>query len=394
MKPQHRLYRDAQNDYWEARSRRARHTLAFRRYARRVLLGAVIAALVGGGIAIAMRRPGHTSLTNQAATARATASTSPGASASPRPMSTADQPPAAEPGVATYLCSFNNEYMLLQWNTANGAMSGTYQDAQLTGGAPDEQVISRSGSFGGAINGPGITLNFAARTWYGTMNASSVTLNVPRSDGSIQSVTCDQSDVTGWNSAVSDLNQEATSDNNAANAAAAVQQAQESLASDISSLTSDSTTLNTDTSLSEDITAMQNDYATEQQDWQTEQSDTCASLGSDWSTVNSDATTVNNDLDGLNNAIQSLQQGDIASVKTDLSNVQSDLNNLSSLGATPGVSTSAAITEGNQALNSAASAISWAQGKGATINSEAQQLETTAQNYADQHQCLVTGAPA
>jgi hypothetical protein len=42
----HRLYRDAQSDYWEGRARRARRTLAFRRFLRVVLALVIIAVVV------------------------------------------------------------------------------------------------------------------------------------------------------------------------------------------------------------------------------------------------------------------------------------------------------------------------------------------------------------
>ena len=50
-----RLYREAQNDYWEARSRRARRMLAVRSFAR-VVLAAVIAAAIIAGAGYAVHR--------------------------------------------------------------------------------------------------------------------------------------------------------------------------------------------------------------------------------------------------------------------------------------------------------------------------------------------------
>lgn len=43
-----RLYREAQNDYWEARSRRARRMLAARRFFRVVLAAVIAAAIIAG----------------------------------------------------------------------------------------------------------------------------------------------------------------------------------------------------------------------------------------------------------------------------------------------------------------------------------------------------------
>jgi hypothetical protein len=46
-KQQHRLYRDAQNDYWEARARRARRVLAARKAARTTLLILIVVVVLG-----------------------------------------------------------------------------------------------------------------------------------------------------------------------------------------------------------------------------------------------------------------------------------------------------------------------------------------------------------
>jgi hypothetical protein len=67
----HRLYRDAQNDYWEARAHRARRTLAFRRFLRVVLTLVIIAAVVVVASYIAhradphLRIPGYSTISQQ-----------------------------------------------------------------------------------------------------------------------------------------------------------------------------------------------------------------------------------------------------------------------------------------------------------------------------------------
>jgi hypothetical protein len=48
-----RLYRDAQSDYWEARSRHARRSVAFHRFIQTILVVAIIAVVVVGGLYIA-----------------------------------------------------------------------------------------------------------------------------------------------------------------------------------------------------------------------------------------------------------------------------------------------------------------------------------------------------
>ena len=165
----------------------------------------------------------------------------------------------------------------------------------------------------------------------------------------------------------------------------AISQAQQALASDVNTLASDAATLDNDNSLAGDISSMKQDYATEQSDFSTEQSDSCDSMGGDADTVGGDADTVGGDLDTLNGDITDLQAGDIQSAKNDLASVNTDLGTLRSLGATPDTDSSAAVAAGKKALRDAANAISWAQGQGNTINGEAQQLATTAQNYATSH---------
>ena len=171
-----------------------------------------------------------------------------------------------------------------------------------------------------------------------------------------------------------------------------VQQAQQSLASDVSAQVSDAATLNNDTSLSQAVGDIQKDYEQERSDWQTEQNTACSTdeVGgdaerSDWrrsrhaahggaeTRIRTAATWTRGTGTGFD-----VQDGDIKCFQTDLSNVTSDLSTLRDLGAPPGTTSSAAVAAGNKALTSAANAISWANGQGQKINAEAQALATTA----------------
>jgi hypothetical protein len=299
----------------------------------------------------------------------------------------------AEPGVTTYLCSGSTNDTLLQWRDSTGGLSGTYESAQLSGQAPSEQVNSSSGELSGTLNGTAITLSIGlSQSLYGTLSNGQLTLNVPQSDGTIRAGTCNQSSLSDWNKAVTSLSSQASSDNDTANQQAAqqqhdqqVSQAQRSLAGEVSSLESDSTTLNNDNSLADTVSQMKSDYGQEQSEWQTVQSDSCQNKSYDAGTVGYDAGTVNYDLGTLNYDVTSLQDGGIQTVRDDLSKVSSDISTIQNLGATPATNSSPAVAAGNKALTSAASAISWADGQGKTINGEAQALATTAQNYASSH---------
>jgi hypothetical protein len=315
-------------------------------------------------------------------------------SSSGGPSASSGSPSAgAEPGVTSFVCQGTINDTLLQWQDSGGDLSGTYEYSALSGQPPQETVSSNSGNLTGTISGTAITLSIGfSQPLYGTLDGSQLTLNVPQQDGSFQAGTCTQGSLSDWNNAVSLLHSQAgTANNQAAQAQAqasqdqSVSQAQQSLASDVSALQNDASTLNNDTSLAGDIKSMQSDYQAEQKDYQTEQSDSCDSMGGDADTVGGDADAVGGDLDTLNGDITDLQAGGIQSVKNDLSAIQNDLSTLQSLGSTPGTDSSGAVAAGNHALKNAASVISWAQGHGKTINGEAQQLATTAQNYASSH---------
>lgn len=289
-----------------------------------------------------------------------------------------------EPGLSTYLCPGVTSDTLLQWRDSDGSLSGTYESAQLSGQAPQEQVSSDSGELSGSLDGTAITLNIGvSQPLYGTLSGSRLTLNVPRSDGTLQADTCSQASLNDWNKTVVSLNSQASGENNPANQQAAQQQ----LASAVSSLESDSMTLNNDTSLSGALTKMKHDYGQEQSAWQTVQSASCQNVSYDAGAVSYDAGAVNFDLGTLNYDVTSLRNRDIQAVKYDLSNVSLDLSGLQNLGMTPDTDSSSAVAAGNRALTSAANAISWADGQGSTINNEAKQLATTAQNYASAHSC-------
>jgi hypothetical protein len=298
-----------------------------------------------------------------------------------------------EPGVATYLCQASTNDILLQWRSDGSDLSGTYEHVQLSGQAPAEQVSSNSGDLSGTLDGTAITLSIGlSQPLYGTLSGSQLTLNVPQQGGTIQPGTCTQSDITSWNHVVASLNSRAASDNATANQQIAqqqhdqqVSQAQQSLARDVPILAQDAASLDNDGSLAKAVGQMKSDYGTEQSDWQKVQSDSCDSMSYDANTVSYDANTVNYDLNSLNYDVNSLNSGDIQTVQTDLSKVNTDLSRLQNLGPSPNTDSSAALAAGNKALTNSANAISWADGQGSTINSEAQQLSTTASNYATAH---------
>jgi hypothetical protein len=323
---------------------------------------------------------------------------------SPAAASPASRAPAAEPGMTVFICKGTANATLLQWQDSNGYLSGSYEYSNIGGQAPQEQVSSDHGGLSGTLNGNAISLSIGLQQpLYGTLDGSQLTLNVPQSDGSFQAGTCNSGSLSDWNSAVSALDSQASGDNSTAfqqqaqaSSAAAQQQheqqvsnAQSSLSSDVGTLRSDSSSLNSNTQLASDINTMKNDYAKEQTDYQTEVTQgSCSdgSLGSDAATVSSDSATVDSDLASEQSDVTSIQDS-LNGIQTDISNVNNDLSTLQGLGASPGTDSSGALAAGNKAISNANSAVQWANGHGNSIDGQAHQLATTAQNNETQHGC-------
>jgi hypothetical protein len=140
--------------------------------------------------------------------------------------------------------------VLLQWTNANGGViSGTYQQASVTGTAPAEQVSTASGDLAGQVNGAGITVDLGSSgDMYGRLADTSLTLNVPQTDGTIQPVACKQAGIGAWNSAVTALNRRTNSDNATASAQQQQQQNAQQVSTDQSQLSSDVSQLAQDAS--------------------------------------------------------------------------------------------------------------------------------------------------
>lgn len=321
---------------------------------------------------------------------------------------------AAEPGMTIFVCSGTENDTLFQWADRHGALDGTFQYSALSGTAPDQKVSSSPGTLGGTASGPAITLDLSAGGAFsslipreqisGSVQGDTLSLNIPQADGSFQVGTCTRSSLSGWNSRIavlestarSDdtqaLRQQASASQQAARASAAAQhqqtvsQAQSSLGDDINTLENDSHSLNDDTTLAGDIQTMRSDYGTEESDFTTEKADSCDGMGGDASGVASDSDSVDTDLDSLSNDVANLQ-GDfgIQEIRSDVSTVQGDLSTLKGLGVTPSTPSMSPLADAGKAIKNADAAISWAQEQGKTIDAEAHQLSTAAENYATAH---------
>jgi hypothetical protein len=284
----------------------------------------------------------------------------------PRAASSAASPSAsavAEPGVATYLCQFSDGDLLLQWTANGGYLDGTYQDAALSGTPPQESVDTTQGALSGGLNGSGITLNINSATWYGTVSGSAVTVNVPQQDGTIQPATCDQSSVTGWNSAIASLNSQ-TSGNNGAAAQQQQQAAQASAnAAAQQQAQSDLTTLQ-GLSLASDLSKLSGDLSKTSTDLAAEKTVAAAGPNADGGDCYNLESNVNYDAeddveydaqDDFGYDLQENLQPDISSARNDVSTLQSDLSGLANMGLPAPQGAQAAITAANDAISGAIS---------------------------------------
>jgi hypothetical protein len=266
---------------------------------------------------------------------------------------------ASEPGVSTYLCSGSTNDMLLQWRDSSGDLSGTYENAQLSGQAPSQQVSANNGELSGTLDGSAITLTVGfSQPLYGSLSNGQLALNVPQSDGTIQAGTCNQSSLSDWNKAVAALNSQADSNNQAANRAAAAQASASASASQEASAQDDVNTLTHDTNLSGDLGQLGSDVQATDRDLGTTRSDAANGNGdqcinASTTVYNDAATTVYNDvLTTVYNDAGTLAN-DIATLRKDIGTVQSDQAALSNAGlpGTPGAG--AAVSAAQSAISSA-----------------------------------------
>ena len=306
--------------------------------------------------------------------------------------------PGAAPGVWSYLCyngPVGSGATLLQWKDAGGGViSGTYQQASVSGTAPAEQVSTDSGNLAGQVNGTGITVDLGGSSdIYGKLAGASLTLDVPQADGTIQPAACQQAGINAWNSALTALNRRTGSDNAVANAqqqqqqnTQQVSQDQSQLSSDTAQLAQDASSLDTDKSLAGDVQVMQQDLATEQNDWAAEQNDSCPNQNGDAGTVDGDSGNVDGDLGNLQGDVSNLQ-AEVSTVRQDLSTVQADVQAIQSLGGSVSPDPSAAIKAGNKTLSDTKKAIAWANGQGNGLDGQAHQIASQADAYANSASC-------
>jgi hypothetical protein len=192
----------------------------------------------------------------------------------------------SSPGSGTFISATANEVVFTQWQTGSGnSVQGMLTDDTLSGAAPGETVSTQTAPFTGIINGSSVSLTFkvlfASGTVYGTLNGTTLTLQIPQPGGEFQAVTLTAAQVGEYNTAVAQLHSHV----NQVNVAAARQQAR----------------ARQQAQAQQSQAAEQGRAEAEQQQAANNAADTkaeaaCASFGGDWTGPGSDSFTASNGL--------------------------------------------------------------------------------------------------
>lgn len=117
---------------------------------------------------------------------------------------------------------------MISWTrAADGTISGTLQDAEASDLGAADPVKSSSASVTGNIVDSSVTIRVGGdvggifgATFTGTLRGKALDLNVPQSDGQVQTITLAESSVADYNQAVARIRDLSNADRSAASAAA------------------------------------------------------------------------------------------------------------------------------------------------------------------------------
>jgi hypothetical protein len=242
--------------------------------------------------------------------------------------------------------------VFVQITTQGSHLTGTWDETYLPSGAVQTSAVHLTLS--GTESGNSVTIHlsgdiaiFGSATLSGTLSGGTLTLEVPATDGSLNSVALRSSDVAAYNADVAAFQRTATSAQETANAiaeqsasasaqASAVAQqagfdedvtvAAKRVQSDISGLQG----LSISTSaLTTDLQAQQTDLATMRSDEVTAEAASGPDQCSDADTVQSDADTVQSDADTVQSAADTVASDELTP-PSEISSLQSDFQTLQS----------------------------------------------------------------
>jgi hypothetical protein len=120
---------------------------------------------------------------------------------------------------ATFLGQEYGTTILIQWQQIpSGTITGTYTYDQSTGTAPTEALSTTTTSFTGNVGGDSVALTFTSFSGMranvtGTLDGSTLTLNVPQNDGTMQQEAFTAASTSDFNNDVTALRGQIDSDN-------------------------------------------------------------------------------------------------------------------------------------------------------------------------------------
>jgi hypothetical protein len=114
-------------------------------------------------------------------------------------------------GPAAYLGTGASEVIFIQWQqSSSGHLQGTFIQDRESGSAPSLTISPTSAPFTGNVNGSSVSITFtgyfgASANVVGSLNGSTLTLQIPQASGTIQQDTFSASSVSSFNSAIAAL---------------------------------------------------------------------------------------------------------------------------------------------------------------------------------------------
>jgi hypothetical protein len=125
-------------------------------------------------------------------------------------------------GPHCYLVTYRTEVVFIELTASNGKVVGVWYDNTLAGALPSLYVNSESTDFVGRDSSGQLTLFFggSSSAVFGSINADSLSLQMPQSDGSLSTVKLSKSSVAAYDQILAKWHQEISAANGAAAAAA------------------------------------------------------------------------------------------------------------------------------------------------------------------------------
>lgn len=272
-------------------------------------------------------------------------------------------------GPAFYVATGAGDVAYVSWQEdSSGHLTGTLTEDQVSGSLPTETLSVNSAPFTGNISNGTVSISVNGGMFGSTLNLTGtasgniLTLQIPQSDGTVQSATFTSGTLSDFNSAVDKIRRSMNSANAAAYArqqaqqqaqaqASANAQAEQTAQNDIATLQQDAAPSG---NLGGDVSNFQGDIQSAQSDLATEKSDAkgdnsyCGAVQS----VVGDAQSVDGDLQSVSGDVQSMTP-DISTVRQDISTVRNDLASLRSSGLSAPSGAYAAIKAARANLASA-----------------------------------------